>query len=91
MARQSVAIGIRGESFRRTDTHGAMTTKTVTANGVNEREEKQLAELDGYLEEMASIRKRMKTADARIRRADAVIRQNLDQAWAILHPVQTGH
>ena len=68
-----------------------MTTKAVTANGVNGREEKQLAELDGYLEEMTSIRKRMKSADARIRRADALIRHNLDQAWAILHQVQTGH
>ena len=68
-----------------------MTTKAATANGVSGREEKQLAELDGYLEEMTSIRKRMKIADARIRRADALIRQNLDQAWAILHHVQTGH
>ena len=68
-----------------------MTTKAATANGVSGREEKQLAELDGYLEEMTSIRKRMKTADARIRRADTVIRQNLDQAWAILRHIQTGH
>ena len=65
-----------------------MSTKTAAANGVRAREEKQMAVLDGYLEEMTSIRKRMKSTDARIRRADAMIRRNLDEAWGILRHVQ---
>lgn len=68
-----------------------MTTKTMTASAMNGREDKQRAALDGYLEEMASIRKRMKSTDARIRRADATIRRSLDDAWAILRHVQTSH
>ena len=65
-----------------------MTTKAAAANGVSAREEKQMAVLDGYLDEMTSIRKRMKSTDARIRRADAMIRRNLDEAWGILRHVQ---
>ena len=61
-----------------------MTTKAATANGVGAREEKQRATLEEYLQEMTSIRKRMKSTDARIRRADAVIRRNLDEAWDVL-------
>ena len=67
-----------------------MTTKAATANGVSAREEKQLAAIDGYLEEMTSIRKRMKSTEARIRRADAIIRHSLDEAWAILRHAQAG-
>ena len=66
-----------------------MTTKAATANEVSGREEKQLAVIDGYLEEMTSIRKRMKSTDTRIRCADTAIRQSLDEAWAILRHVQT--
>ena len=47
-----------------------------------------MAVLDGYLEEMTSIRKRMKSTDSRIRRADAIIRRNLDEAWDILRCAQ---
>ena len=65
-----------------------MSTKTAAANGVRAREEKQMAVLDGYLEEMTSIRKRMKSTDARIRRAETIIRRNLDEAWGILRHVQ---
>ncbi len=65
-----------------------MTTKAAATNGVSAREEKQMAVLDGYLDEMTSIRKRMKSTDARIRRADAMIRRNLDEAWSILRHVQ---
>ena len=65
-----------------------MTTKATTANGASGREEKHLLAIDGYLEEMASIRKRMKSTDARIRRADSTIRRTLDEAWAILRHVQ---
>ena len=67
-----------------------MTTKAATANGVGAREEKQRATLEEYLQEMTSIRKRMKSTDARIRRADAVIRRNLDEAWDVLRDVQAG-
>ena len=67
-----------------------MTTRTAAANGVSAREEKQIAVLDSYLDEMTSIRKRMKSTDARIRRADAMIRRNLEEAWGILRHVQTG-
>ena len=66
-----------------------MTTKAVTANGASGRDEKHSAAIDGYLQEMASIRKRMKSTDARIRRADSAIRRTLDEAWAILRNVQT--
>ena len=64
-------------------------TATVTANAVNGREAEQLATIDGYLAEMVSIRRRMKSADARIRRADTAIRRDLDETWAILRHVQT--
>ena len=62
---------------------------TVTANAPNVREAGQLATIDGYLAEMVSIRRRMKSADARIRRADTAIRRDLDETWAILRHVQT--
>ena len=65
-----------------------MTTKAATANGMSGREEKHLAVIEEHLGEMASIRKRMKPTEARIRRADAAIRQSLDEAWAILRHVQ---
>ncbi len=68
-----------------------MITKAMTASAMNGREDKQRAALDGYLEEMTTIRKRMKSTDARIRRADATIRRSLDDAWAILRHVQTSH
>lgn len=65
-----------------------MTTKSATANGVSE--EKHQAVIDGYLQEMTIIRKRMKPTESRIRRADIAIRQSLDEAWAILRHVQAG-
>jgi len=65
-----------------------MTTKAATAGGASGREEKHSAAIDGYLHEMVSIRKRMKSTDARIRRADSAIRRTLDEAWAILRNVQ---
>jgi len=47
-----------------------------------------LQAIDDCLDEMTRIRKRMKTTDARIRRADASIRRNLDASWTILRHVQ---
>ena len=61
-----------------------MTTKVIVTGAVNGREDKQRAALDGHLEKMACIRKRMKSTDATIHRS-------LDAAWAILRHVQTNH
>ena len=66
-------------------------TKTATANGLSGQEAKQLATIDEYLEEIAFIRKRIKPTDTRIRRADVMIRQRLDEAWATLRHVQANH
>ena len=68
-----------------------MTSKAATANGVSATEQKQRAVIAEYLEEMIAIRKRMKSTDARIRRADAAIRRHLDEARAILRHVQANH
>ena len=68
-----------------------MTTKAATVTGMSRREGKPLAAIDDFLEEMSSIRKRMKSTDTRIRRADTAIRRSLDEAWAILRHVQTTH
>jgi len=64
-----------------------MTTKTA-ANGLTKQETGWLNIVDHCLSEMALIRKRMKSTDQRIRRADASIRRNLDESWAILRHVQ---
>jgi hypothetical protein len=66
-----------------------MSSKSATASAANGREAEQVATVDGYLAEMVSIRRRMKSTDVRIRRADASIRRDLDEAWAILRHVQT--
>ena len=66
-----------------------MSSKSDIATTVHVREAEQLATIDGYLAEMGSIRRRMKSTDVRIRRADASIRRDLDEAWAILRHVQT--
>ena len=65
-----------------------MTTKAAAANGLTKQEEGWLEAVDSYLDEMVSIRKRMKFTDQRIRRADASIRRNLDETWTILRHVQ---
>jgi len=65
-----------------------MLTKANTANGLSGREAGYLEAIDECLDEMTQIRKRMKATDARIRRADASIRRNLDASWAILRHVQ---
>ena len=65
-----------------------MTTKAATTNGVSAQESKQLAAIDECLGEMALARKRMKSLDARIRRADAAIRRSHDETLAILRHVQ---
>lgn len=51
----------------------------------------KLAVLKNYVDEVTTIRKRMKSLDARIRCADAAIRQHLDEARAILHQLQAAH
>ena len=66
-----------------------MLTKTNTANGLSGRDAGYLQAIDDCLDEMTQIRKRMKTTDVRIRRADASIRRDLDATWAILRHVQT--
>ena len=65
-----------------------MLTKANTANGLSGRDAGYLEAIDECLDEMTRIRKRMKATDARIRRADASIRRNLDASWAILRHVQ---
>jgi hypothetical protein len=66
-----------------------MTTKVATANGLNRQEAGWLDIIGETLAEMTTVRKRMKTTDQRIRRADASIRRSLDETWAILRHVQT--
>ncbi len=65
-----------------------MQTKANTANGLSGRDAGYLEAIDECLDEMAQIRQRMKTSDARIRRADASIRRDLDASWTILRHVQ---
>ena len=65
-----------------------MITKAAAANGLAGREANQFETIDECLTEMAFIRKRMKSTDARIRRADATIRRNHDETRAILRHVQ---
>lgn len=65
-----------------------MTTKATIANGLTGRDAKQLAAIDECLDEMAVIRRRMKSSDARIRHADTAIRRSLDETWTILRSVQ---
>jgi hypothetical protein len=64
-----------------------MSIKATTVDALSGRS-KQRAGIEEYLDEMALIRKRMKSADSRIRRADSVIRRSLDETWAILRHVQ---
>jgi hypothetical protein len=66
-----------------------MTTKAATANGLTRQEAGWLDTIGDTLTEMTLVRKRMKTTDQRIRRADATIRRSLDETWAILRHVQT--
>jgi len=65
-----------------------MLTKANATNGLSGRDAGFLEAIDECLDEMTQIRKRMKATDARIRRADASIRRNLDASWAILRHVQ---
>jgi len=65
-----------------------MLTKATSVNGLSKNEAGILEVIDGCLDEMALIRKRMKPTETRIRRADASIRRNLDATWAILRHVQ---
>ncbi len=65
-----------------------VTTKATTANALSVQQAKGVATIDEHLEEMALIRKRMKSTDGRIRRADASIRQSLDETWDLLRRVQ---
>ena len=65
-----------------------MTTKTITANGLTKQEAGWLHAIDDCLAEMVTIRKRMKSTDQRIRRADASISRSLDETRAILRHVQ---
>lgn len=65
-----------------------MTTKTATANGLSKQDAGWLGEIDDALAEMALVRKRMKSIDQRVRRADTAIRRSLDESWAILRHVQ---
>ena len=65
-----------------------MTTKAATTNGLTKQESGWLNVIDDCLAEMGTIRKRMKAADHRIRRADASISRSLDETRAILRHVQ---
>jgi hypothetical protein len=65
-----------------------MTTKAATANGLSKQETGWLQMIDTYLAEMNLIRKRMKTTDLRIRRADAAISRSQAETRNILRHVQ---
>lgn len=65
-----------------------MTTKTATANGLTAQEIKYLAGIDECLAEIATIRRRMKDTDARIRRLEISTRQKLDRLRANLAHVE---
>ena len=65
-----------------------MTTKATTANGLTKQEAGWLHAIDDCLTKMAAIRKRMKSTDQRIRRADASISRSQDETRAILRHVQ---
>ncbi|HAB16705.1 MAG TPA: hypothetical protein PLX89_03485 [Verrucomicrobiota bacterium] len=66
-----------------------MSTKVATADSVNGSKTESGDTVEKYLAEMASIRRRMKSTDSRIRRADASIRRDLDATRLILCDVQT--
>ncbi|MBM3838204.1 MAG: hypothetical protein FJ398_09595 [Verrucomicrobia bacterium] len=62
-----------------------MTTKAAAANGTGEQDAKYLAEIGGYISEIAAIRRNMKKTDAEIRRLEASTRRKLDHIRANLH------
>jgi hypothetical protein len=66
-----------------------MLTKATVISDPPKSEEGYLEAIDGCLREMEAMRKRMKKADAEIRRLRASSRRKLDETWAAIHRVQT--
>jgi hypothetical protein len=65
-----------------------MITKAASNNGVTKQEAGWLNIVDACLAEMGIIRRRMKSTDQRIRRADAAISRSVNETRAILRHVQ---
>ncbi len=65
-----------------------MLTNAHTANGLSKQETGYLEAVEECVQEMASVSKGMKKADAEIRQLRAANRRKLDETWAIIRRVQ---
>ena len=65
-----------------------MTAKAGRADKLNSQESKYLDAIDDCLKEMSALRKRMKKADAEMRRLEVSSRRNLDEIWTIIGHVE---
>lgn len=65
-----------------------MRTKAAAIIAPEQHDMKYQEQIESYLAELRETRKRMKSLDARIRRADASFRKGMDEFWTLLKHVR---